>query len=270
MRFGILKNNQKAEAGDCARRLQQAIEKVGDSWFMLDECPEPADVYVSIGGDGTFLQAAAMAIEPGIPVLGINLGTLGMLTEFDVENVYLLISRLKSGEYRLDTRTVLDIKVLNKSTGETAFHQKAINDCVVTQAELAGVAYIQTKINGSTAETYPCDGVIVSTQTGSTAYSYSAGGPIVMPGCDVLVVTPKCPHFVSDRSIVTGASSEITLEPVKYREGLVVAVDGHVKHTLAKDEYVLVTSAEEKLKILRMDPPDFFVALKHKMQIRQI
>lgn len=272
MTIGILVNLKKENAGHYVRRLTNAIKAGGADFFMLNEEDRKADMYISVGGDGTFLKAAARSLKYDIPVLGLNLGTLGLLTEVDKDDIEICVERILKGDYDTEERSVLEVSVEEEySPGniKQVFCDYGINDCVLTQFSLLKVAYIQLYINKAPVEMYPCDGIIVSTQTGSTAYSLSAGGPIVMPGCDVILVTPKCPHFTDGRSIVADKNAEIRLAIVKENREMIVSVDGRESYKLNGTETIVCRNAEKKLKIARIDPPDFFYALNSKIKTRE-
>lgn len=269
MTIGILQNLKKEDAGHCVQRLKAAISAGGADYFMLNEKQRPADLFISVGGDGTFLKAAARSLEREVPVMGLNLGTLGLLTEFEASGVEETVQRLLAGNYHIEQRSVLEVTVTKPGQDTAVFRDYGINDCVMSQFALTKVAYIQLYIDGQPVEMYPCDGMIVSTQTGSTAYSLSAGGPIVMPGCDVMLVTPKCPHFTDGRSIVVSETATISMKLLKNNRAMVTSVDGRVSYKMDGDEIVNCKMAEKKLQIVRIDPPNFFYALKKKIERRE-
>ena len=269
MTVGILPNFKKDGAINCVAALQRAIAAGGADSFVMTQEREPADVIISVGGDGTFLKAAAKALEPEIPVIGLNLGTLGLLTEFERGSLEETVSRLLSGDFSVERRSVLEVTVSKPGTEAPVFHGYAVNDCVMSQSSMTKVAYIQLCIDGEPVEMYPCDGMIAATQTGSTAYSLSAGGPIVMPGCDVMLVTPKCPHFTDGRSVVVPSGSVISMRLLKNNREMITSLDGRVSYRMEGDETVCVRTAEKKLQIIRMAPPRFFYALKQKIARRE-
>lgn len=272
MTIGILQNQKKEEAGYYVDKLQAALSAGGAEFFMLNETKRKADFYISVGGDGTFLKAAACSLEYRVPVMGLNLGTLGLLTEVEKGNIDRTVERLLTGDYTTEERSVLEVTVKKPDgTGREreVFRDYAINDCVMTQFSLSKVAYIQLFIDRYPVEMYPCDGMIIATQTGSTAYSLSAGGPIVMPGCDVILVTPKCPHFTDGRSIVAGREAVISMRLVKEHREMVTSVDGRTSYRMEGDETVYCRTADSRLQIVRIDPPDFFCALKAKTGRRE-
>lgn len=271
MNIGILKNNDKENALFYTQMLMDDIRSCGAEFMLLDDTTDNLagiDMVISVGGDGTFLKAACAALSWGIPIFGLNLGTLGMLTEFDKDNIGATVARLVAGDYSTEERPVMDVTV-NSAAGDQVFQDYAINDCVVTQFSLSKMAYIQLYIDGYPVEMYPCDGIIVSTQTGSTAYSLSAGGPIVMPGCNVMVVTPKCPHFTDGRSIIVNKDAEVRLKLAKHNREMVVSVDGRSSYKMEGNEVIYCRMSDVPVKIVRIDPPNFFHALKTKIERRE-
>ncbi len=268
MTIGILQNSKKEDAGYYVEKLKKAIFAGGADCFMLNEEQKAADLFISVGGDGTFLKAAARSLECEAPVMGLNLGTLGLLTEFEVCSIDDTVKRLLGGDYSIEKRSVLEVTVRKPGLEEAVFRDYAVNDCVLSQSSLTKVAYIQLYIDRQPVEMYPCDGMIVATQTGSTAYSLSAGGPIVMPGCDVMLVTPKCPHFTAGRSIVASENALISMKLLKNNRDMITSVDGRISYRMDGDEIVNCKKAERKLQIVRIDPPDFFYALKKKIERR--
>lgn len=270
MKIGILKNKDKENAAYYTGLLAEEIRSRGGEAVLLDSAEENLggmDMVISVGGDGTFLKAACAALPWQIPIFGFNLGTLGMLTEFDRDNIGTTVERLVNGDYMTESRPVMEVTVTS-AAGEPLFRDYAINDCVMTQFSLSKMAYIQLYIDAYPVEMYPCDGIIVSTQTGSTAYSLSAGGPIVMPGCNVMVVTPKCPHFTDGRSIIVNKDAVVKLKLAKHNREMVVSVDGRSSYKMNGDETVHCRMSQTSVKIVRIDPPNFFHALQAKIQRR--
>lgn len=149
------------------------------------------------------------------------------------------------------------------------FDKSAINDCVLSRGTLSKVAYIDLYINGAFVDTYPCDGIIVSTQTGSTAYSLSAGGPIVEPGNDVLVITPICAHYTDGRSIIARSTSKIEMRLCRPHRQMYVTADGYASMQIAPDAKVICERGADKLRIIRIDPPNFYEALRRKTSERR-
>lgn len=262
MRIGIYKNNNKVEATQSFNELCAVLSKAGIEYFDLRTSEDVPDMCISIGGDGTFLKAAAFALKYDVPVFGLNLGTLGMLTEMDANNIRGTIDTIINKEYKIEERTCIDVYSFHQ--GESTFLGTAVNDCVLSQISINKVAYLELLVNDETVEIYPCDGMVFSTQTGSTGYSLSTGGPIVIPGADVMIATPKCPHFISGRSVVTGPDATLGVKVVRSQSGVSVSIDGGETSDIKEGDRLICRKSEKPLKILRINPPGFFEALRTK------
>lgn len=273
MIVGIVENRSKTESGFYAAQLAETFEKHGVQVVSADsdraasekKLYEISDIIISIGGDGTFLHAAAAAIRRGIPVFGFNLGRLGFLTEFDKDNIDATVRKIVSHDYNIEERRVLSVSI--EKNGEKHFFGYALNDCVTKEMTL-NMAYLTLHINDILVDTYPCDGMIVATQTGSTAYSLSAGGPIIEPGNDVVLITPICSHSMGSRAIVARPESSVRISPCGKAKDLNVIVDGYLSRKLGEDECVLCERTEQKVKIIRIDPPNFYTTVRKKLLAR--
>lgn len=270
IRIGIICNKNNKQCDDTVRQLALAIERegaiplcYGDDTYVYDN----ADVLVSIGGDGTFLKVASQALKRDIPVIGINLGTLGFLTEIDKHDIDETARRLVRNDYIVEERKVMKIVVTRDDVEVFSCH--VINDCVIAREILSKVLYLEVYANSHYVDTYPGDGVVLSTQTGSTAYSLSAGGPIVEPGNEVMVFTPLNAHMVEGRSIILGKSSVIEVKLHREHESAYAICDGHLSYRLEEDDVVKCCLVDSHIKIIRMDPPDFYSVLRRKNAERQ-
>lgn len=280
MFVGIHYNETKKQNMQYADTLKEAIHRLSKElcstpWSVVDQRDMPisqmassCDLLISVGGDGTFLKTAYYAILNDVPVFGFNLGTFGLLTECDADCPEQTIRKLISGEYVVEDRRTLLVEVRNQG-GDVLFSEYALNDCVLERNALSGVAYISLSINGNFVDTYPCNGLVVATQTGSTAYSLSAGGPIVEPGNDVNVVTPLCAHSTDSRPIVTRAQSILEFSMCRKHGNMFVSVDGHRNTALQDMDILRCLPSDKTLKIVRIDPPDFYEALRRKSQERR-
>ena len=280
MFVGIFYNETKKQNMQYADTLKEAIHRISKElcdtpWSVTDqremaigEMAASCDLLISVGGDGTFLKTAYHGILNDVPVFGFNLGTFGLLTECDADCPEQTIRKLITGAYVEEDRRTLLVEVLNPN-GEVRFSEYALNDCVLERNALSGVAYISLSINGAFVDTYPCNGIVIATQTGSTAYSLSAGGPIVEPGNDVNVVTPLCAHSTDSRPIVTRAQSVLELSMCREHGNMFVSVDGHRNTPLGDKDLLRCVPCDKTLKIIRIDPPDFYEALRRKSHERR-
>lgn len=280
MTVGILYNKNKKESVHYIELLKKAITDIsvrelgGKPWNVIEssdykgETAGISDILISVGGDGTFLKTAAASIERETPVFGFNLGTLGLLTEFDKNDLEGTVLRLVKGDYIIEERMTLSVRVVDER-GNRVFDATALNDCVFARGPLAKVAYIDLLINDTLADTYPCDGIIVSTQTGSTAYSLSAGGPIVEPGNDVIVITPICAHYTDGRSIIARSTSKIEMNMRRSHKQMYISVDGYDNFQIGNKMTVKCERGDKKVRIIRIDPPNFYEALRRKASERR-
>lgn len=223
-------------------------------------------VLVVFGGDGTILRAARAAAPQGIPILGVNLGGFGFLAEVHDGGVDAALLRMLEGEYQLDERMMLRAQVLRGGRPTREF--LALNDIVVTKSGYARLLRLGTFVNDEHLTTHLADGLIVATPTGSTAYSLSAGGPIVHPGVDVIVLTPICAHTLGARAVVVSGSDVITIrvDPVGTPPSPpVLTVDGQEGYPLERDDAVRVERSPHRTRLIRLRPGGFYSLLRAKL-----
>jgi NAD+ kinase len=213
---------------------------------------------LTLGGDGTLLRGARLAGPAGIPVIGCNLGDLGFLTAGPVERLEEMLERVRAGECVEEPRLALDVRC-----GDRTWY--ALNDAVVHKGGLARLLRVRVWVDGDEVGQYSADGIIVSTATGSTAYSLSAGGPILHPGLDALVASPICPHTLAVRPLVVGAESTIAIEILSGMEGL-VTVDGQAGGKLVQGDRVEVKRSPNDVRLLRLPDDNFFSVLRQKLR----
>jgi NAD+ kinase len=226
-----------------------------------------ADVLVVFGGDGTILRAARQAAPREVPMLGVNLGGFGFLAEVSgLTEVGAALNRLLEGDYRLDERMMLRAQVLQN--GQAAREFLALNDIVVTKSGYARLVRLRTEVNGQHMATYLADGLIAATPTGSTAYSLSAGGPIVHPNVDLIVLTPICAHTLNARAVVVSAASIITIRvhPLGTPPSPpILTVDGQEGYPLQPDDVVRIDQSPHRTRLIRLGREEFYSLLRHKL-----
>lgn len=227
-----------------------------------NEFESDVDVVVSLGGDGTMLNAFAYAYPAEAPVVGVNVGQLGYLSEVEPAHLGTFLNRLSEGDYEVRERMVLSIEKIGAS-GAPIF---ALNEAVVEKRHTGRLLHLGISINDEFFTTYAADGVIIATPTGSTAYSLSARGPVVSPRQRCLVVTPVSPHMLFDRSLVLGDNESIELEVQDGSEGA-VNVDGRQRMTLVPGDKVRCSAASKPAKIASFWPRDFHQILKTKFRL---
>ena len=228
--------------------------------------PSELDLLITLGGDGTLLRGARMVATHRAPVLGINLGHLGFLTSARVEDIPHVIDRLFSGEYWIDQRMTLEATVI-RADGTVSETFLALNDAVVHKGGLARMVRLALELEPEGVEigTYNADGIILSTPTGSTAYSLSAGGPIVVPSVDCLVATPICPHSLVVRPIVLPPNAAIAVRAIGPAEGLILSIDGQDGAELQPGDRVVIKRGEHSVRLIRVSSENFFSTMRQKL-----
>ncbi|MGH2374024.1 MAG: NAD(+)/NADH kinase [bacterium] len=223
---------------------------------------EASDLLVVLGGDGTILSAARLS-GGRVPILGVNMGGFGFLAEVALDDLPAAIDRVTAGASSIDERAMLSAEIAD---GETVRRRcLALNDMVVAKTGVARLVRVAIWVNGEHLSTYPADGVIVATPTGSTAYSLSAGGPIVHPHVDVLVVTPISPHTLTARPVVVSGGATVAVEPLEPGDDVQLSVDGQESFPLRVGERVIVRRAEVRARLVRLRPPSFYSILRTKL-----
>jgi NAD+ kinase len=232
------------------------------------ELPKQVDVVIAFGGDGTLLDAAGAVAQAGadVPLLGVNLGHLGFLTEVGREELVGALETLVSGRARVESRLLLTGRI--ERAGRAVAEHVALNDIVVTRGALSRMIEIDVTVDGQFVCHVKADGLIVATATGSTAYNLSAGGPIVHPSVDAVVLTPIAPHTLTYRPIVLPAGSTIALEPViePAASDIVLTFDGQFGAPLQRGDHVLIERAPRVLRLLRTSSRTHFDMLREKLK----
>lgn len=243
--------------------LQDRAEVVEDT--SVDTAWEGNDVdfVVVLGGDGTMLSAARKFSPSGIPIVGINMGKFGFLTETTVEQCRETLTDVLQENYRTRDRMMLRCEL--QRGGEVVQETLGLNDVVVSRTCLSRLLTIDFFVDGETVNTYRADGLIVASPVGSTAHSLSAGGPIVVPEMDAFVVSPICPHTLSNRPIILPPETDLEVRPGDYAEPPAMTVDGHIFSPLQEDDVVRVRRAEEKLRLIQTGRQHYFQTLRNKL-----
>lgn len=226
-----------------------------------------AQMLICFGGDGTILHASKFATQNRIPVLGVNIGTMGFIAELEAGELELL-KKIPQGAYTLEPRTMLDVTV--RSGEQQLFHETALNDAVITKGAIARVINIGIFCDGVEATSFSGDGVIVCTPTGSTAYSMSAGGPIIEPAAKNLLITPICAHAMLSRSIVTSPRRVIDVKIGKTgRHNAFLSVDGGRAFRLNMGDVVTVKASDQLTQLVRLKDTSYFEIVNRKFIDRQ-
>ena len=226
------------------------------------DLPKLSDVIIVFGGDGTLLSVARLIRDSKARILGVNLGSLGFLTEITLDELYPALDCLLQGKYSIDQRQMLKAEVLQD--GVTTYH--ALNDVVISnQGALARIIGVEAFVDQEFVANFMADGVIVSTPTGSTAYSLSAGGPVVYPTLGAILITPICPHTLTNRPLVIPANSRVRLV-VKSGKNLMLTVDGQKGISLKQGDEIRCTSSEYEIELIVPRHKSFFDVLREKLK----
>jgi NAD+ kinase len=235
----------------------------GDGADRID--PTEQDAMLTLGGDGTLLRAARIIGDHPVPILGINLGRLGFLTCAPAAGLENALRRFAAGEYVVEPRMTLDARVIGADGAERA-RWRALNDVVLHKGGFARVVTLAVQANGETVAHYSADGVVLATPTGSTAYNLSAGGPVVFPTLETIILTPVSAHTLALRALVLPPTAEITLRVEDGPEELLVTVDGQVGATFSKGETLAVRRSAHPVPIVRFPEGSFFATMREKLQ----
>ncbi len=257
-------NPDKTEAIRMTQIAESFFEENGikTSRLQSDEADSrDVDLILTFGGDGTFLIGARKAMEYGIPLMGINLGTMGFLTEEEPEHLTECLQAILNQEYQIEERFLLQVKI--PRTGRSFF---ALNDAVITRGGFARLIQVECSVNGEQFGIFTADGMIAATPTGSTGYSLSAGGPIVQPGMDCIVLTPVCAHSLQTCPCIVSGSSEILFRLLPERKQTAeLQIDGMDRGKLEAGDEVLITGSDRRIRLLRIHPFHFFTLLRGKL-----
>ncbi|MDE7299874.1 MAG: NAD(+)/NADH kinase [Lachnospiraceae bacterium] len=281
-KFGIITNRDKDEGLAVTGRLQELLRAAGAECFLApgrrrgdgspytptEELPADTDGLIVLGGDGTLLQAAHDVASRGIPLLGINLGTLGFLAETELSGMQEAVRRLVAGQFEIEDHMMLSVR---RPAGPEAAGESlpdALNDLVITRSGFSRLIAVGVYINGELVNNYRGDGVIISTPTGSTGYNLSAGGPIVSPVSRLIVITPICPHSLNARSIVVSDEDVVSIRIRKSKktqeEEAIATVDGSYAVNLRAEDCVEVCRAANMTKLIRLGG-SFYQVLRLKL-----
>lgn len=255
------------KGGTCVCQKRD-IGKEGIKYNSADASliPEGTECVIVLGGDGTLIQAARDLSSINVPVFGINIGTLGYLTEIDMEQAFPAIDRIIADEYNIDTRMILRGRVYRGD--DKLYSDIALNDIVINRMGSLKIINFDIFVNGEYLITYPADGLIVSTPTGSTAYNLSAGGPIVRPQTDCIVMTPVCPHVLNKSSVIFGGEDVLEVRMTQSRSGVeerVVTFDGTDYINLISGDRIVISRSDTRASLIRIGKHNFLQILRNKL-----
>ena len=274
--FLIIANKQKDINLEITEQIKHHITRMGAVCNVYDQynrnvtsidIPEGTQCILVIGGDGTILAAARMLVGNTIPLLGINLGTLGFLADVNLADLSKTLDLLLKDQYQVENRIMLTAEVYKQ--GEKAATYIALNDFNINRCGASRVIGLKVGINGSTIDCYRADGVIVCTPTGSTGYNLSAGGPIINPTCKNFVITPICPHSLTARSIVLAKEDVVTVEVEQIRSNIkeeaIISFDGREGLSIVPGDQVKIYKSQEVIPFIKATEVSFVQILKEKL-----
>jgi NAD+ kinase len=229
-----------------------------------ENIPRHVEMIIVLGGDGTLLSVARLVRDYAVPILGVNLGGLGFLTEITLKELYRVLERVVQGDFTTDERVVLNASVIRR--GERMAEFIVLNDAVINKGALARIIDLETTINGEYLTTFKSDGLILSTPTGSTAYNLSAGGPIVYPSLHCIIITPICPHTLTNRPIMIPDDVEIRAMLKTKQQEVILTLDGQQGFTLEFEDVVEVKKAEGRILLIKSPYRHYFEVLREKLK----
>jgi NAD+ kinase len=223
-----------------------------------------ADLILVLGGDGTMIAAARLMGDAEVPVLGVNYGGLGYLAEFRIEEVYQALESILASNFRLDKRVMLAVELMRGD--QTVTRNRVLNDVVINKSALARIIEIEAYLNQQFVNSFRADGLIVSTPTGSTAYNLSAGGPVIFPSMNAVVITPICPFTLSNRPIVVPDDAVIELRLKTDQEDVALTLDGQVGFPLKVDDRVVIHKSQTTFNLVQPTNRNYFDVLRDKLR----
>jgi NAD+ kinase len=231
--------------------------------FKTHLIPQEMDLMIVLGGDGTLLSVARLIEGHKVPILGVNLGGLGFLTEIKIEQLYPTLEKIFNGEFMVDERIMLKTAV--ERQGKKIAHSHVLNDVIINKGTLAKMIKLEIYSDGQFLSSLRGDGLIVSTPTGSTAYSLSAGGPILYPSVDAIILTPICPHTLTQRPIVIPSQMKLEVILKSKEEGAMVTFDGQVGFSLRLEDHIHIETSEARTQLIRSPGIRYFDVLRDKL-----
>ena len=281
-RIGVIGNSQKKSCATTVAQAARIIRKSGRKLFSdvstdklarlkAEVCPDmltlarSVDLLLVFGGDGTMLRVAREIAGASTPVLGINIGGLGFLTAVSSDDLDRALTSVLQGEFTFERRALIEATARR---GKKTIRKNALNDIVVSRGEVSRLIELAVAVDGEPLTRYRCDGLIVSSPTGSTAYSLAAGGAVVSPVADVFAITPISPHTLSNRSLILPLDSTIRIEPISSTSATILSADGELMGELSPGDVVTVRRSRHSVRFMHPAGSSFFEALRRKLHWR--
>lgn len=285
MKTAVVLNLSKQKAITCAREIAILMLANNAEVLMLseyrelfkgiqityidniEEMFESADIAITVGGDGTIIHAAKYSARQNTPLIGVNVGRLGFAAEVEPDETESLLRILK-GDYQNESRILLDVEVIKNGKSR---HYLAVNDAIIARGQLSKIVDLKLSLDGEEIANYRADGLLFATPTGSTAYSLSAGGPIIAPQMDCLMMTPVCPHSLFSRSVLFSGESELSITvKIPSECCCVLTIDGEKNVDILAEDKVIIRKSELKLKLISLYKRNFYKRLNEKLKEREI
>jgi len=229
-----------------------------------EELPQKVDLILVLGGDGTMIATARMLGDCEVPVIGVNYGGLGYLAEFRIDELFTALESILAGDYKLEQRVMLAVEL--RRGNELVTKNRVLNDVVMNKSALARIIHIETYLNDQFVNSFRADGLIVSTPTGSTAYNLSAGGPIIFPTMNTVVITPICPFTLSNRPIVVPDDSVIEIRLMTEKEDVALTLDGQVGFPIQTRDRVIIRKSNTTFNLVQPKNRNYFDLLRDKLR----
>jgi NAD+ kinase len=277
-KIGVIANARKEKAPECINRLRSWVRERGIEVILEKEIADKmgetggvdrkelgalADLVIVFGGDGTLLMAARSVRTFHVPILGVNLGSFGYLTVVNLNEMQGVLERILEGDYHTDSRMMLDVAFHN--AGGLAGEYSVLNDIVINRGNLSRMVEVETIVNDRYLTTYRADGLIISTPTGSTAYSLSAGGPIVSPELDSVIINPICPHTLTNRPVILPGNARLRAILWTKDQGAMLTLDGQISVTMKPGDSICVKKSKYTANLVASPERDHFQILRSKL-----
>ena len=285
MKTAVVVNLSKEEAISCAGEISLLMLSNNSEVYMLSECAsfykgvkisftdtidelfKVCDIAITVGGDGTIIHAAKYAARFDKPLIGVNVGRLGFAADIEIDGISEL-TRILNGDYSVEERILFDVEVIKNGVSKNYL---AVNDAVIARGQLSKIIDLQVTLDNEEIAKYRADGLLFSTPTGSTAYSLSAGGPIIAPQLDCILMTPVCPHSLFSRSVIFDGNSVLTVSvKIPSECCCVLTIDGEKNVDILADDIVKIKKSDLKLKFVSINKRNFYRKLNEKLKEREI
>lgn len=285
MKTAVVVNLSKEEAISCAGEISLLMLSKNAEVFMLSECApfykgvkisftdtieelfKVCDIAITVGGDGTIIHAAKYAARFDKPLIGVNVGRLGFAADIEIDGISEL-TRILNGDYSVEERILFDVEVIKNGVPKNYL---AVNDAVIARGQLSKIIDLQVTLDDEEIAKYRADGLLFSTPTGSTAYSLSAGGPIIAPQLDCILMTPVCPHSLFSRSVIFSGNSVLTVSvKIPSECCCVLTIDGEKNVDILAEDTVKIRKSDLKLKFVSINKRNFYRKLNEKLKEREI